>query len=181
MTAADGPPVILTLGTERRRLGVYAAGSASVGEARPTSASSNDHGANVELPQTEARRLVDQLARVTGYYPTGIDAQRRRVGELADELRQLRNGDDTLAQLADLALTRHAGECVALAAELLYGCRELLTDRAVAEMVSELVLMADAMQLGTTLTNPEQRIAAHQVRINQLREQLPTSGEAADG
>ena len=74
-----------------------------------------------------------------------------------------------------------AGECVALAAELLYGCRELLTDRAVAEMVSELVLMADAMQLGTTLTNPEQRIAAHQVRINQLREQLPTSGEAADG
>lgn len=183
MSAADeAPPVILTLGTERRRLGVYSAGTASVGVATPARATSNDHGANMELAQDEARRLIDQLARVTGYYPSGIDAQRRRVRELADELRSLRTGDDTMAELADLALVRHVGDMLALAADLVHQGSDLLaTDRTVQEMLSELVLMADAMQLGTELTNPAERAAAHHRRIHQLREQLPTAGDTTHG
>lgn len=173
--------VHLTLGTERRQLRVYAAGSNRVRVIKGTTASvaPNGSGADVSMEHAEARYLVDALAASIGYYPVhpDLDAQRARVRELAAELREVRDdGEPDTAELAELALSRHVGHHIADAAGLLLNCRDQVADRIVAELLSELVLMADALQLGTAGTNPESRIEAHYDRIQQLRERLPQPG-----
>lgn len=176
------PLVHVTLATERRQLRVYAAGSSRVRVIKGSTASvaPNGSGADVSLEHAEARYLVEALAAAIGYYPVhpDLDAQRDRVRELAAELREVRTEADEpeSAELADLALARHVGHHIADAAGLLLNCRDQVADRTVAEMLSELVLMADALQLGTASTNPEARAESHYARIQWLRERLPQPG-----
>lgn len=176
---ADDFRLHLAVGTGRDRdVSVYAEGTAVRRAARAKAVSTG----LATFDRAGAENLIDAMCAATGYRPEpqarDLDAQRRRIRLLGDELRALRAGDDTLAELAELALTRHVGDIVALAADLLYSCRSnVAADRTVAELLSELVLMADAMHMGTALTNAEARVEAHYARTQQLRKELPTSGE----
>lgn len=168
--------VHLVLGSDRA-VSVYAAGTA----ARRTVKAIAVAPGGGQFDRGGAENLIDALCAATGYRPEpaarDLDTQRARIRQLGDELRALRaEGPAPLDELAELALTRHVGDVVALAADLLHSCRDRLGDRTVAELLSELVLMADAMQLGTQLTNPAERIDAHHARIHELRRQLPTPG-----
>jgi len=160
----------------RRALSVYATGSAMVRTVRTAASSAVDGAAHAQLDDENARDLVDALAAATGHYPQSLDAQRARIAGLTADLVAAADGDDEPAQLAELALTRHIGEMVATAADLVYRCRAYMADHDVAELAAELLGMVDAMRVGQDLTNPEARIAAHYRRIQELRQQLPTPG-----
>jgi hypothetical protein len=170
--------VHLVLGSDRA-VSVYAAGTA----ARRTVKAIAVAPGGGQFDRGGAENLIDALCAATGYRPEpagrDLDTQRARIRQLGDELRALRAvGPAPVDELAELALARHLGDMVALAADLLVDCADLVGgDRTVAEMVAELALMVEAAQLGTTLTNPADRIAAHHHRIHQLRQQLPPTGD----
>ena len=175
------PALWLTLSLHERRLGIYANGSGRVRSVPAVSASAavSTGGAEVGFDVDGARALVDRVAAATGYYPEdpSLDAHRAKLRDLAGELREVRaNGPSPDAELATLALSRHAGQLLADAAQLIYTCRDHMAEYVVAGIAAELVGMLDAMIAGPALTNPEERIRAHKARIDDLSTHLPTPG-----
>lgn len=169
----------LNLVPHRRQLSIYASGSPVVRIVNTSRASAIDGISHAQLDESDARAFVDSLAAATGHYPCepNIDAERARVTELAAGLRVLRGSGGEPAELAELALARHVGHHLANAAELIYLCRDHLEDRTVAELLAEVIGMCDLMMYGHQHSNPEERIAAHRHRIQDLREQLPQPGQ----
>lgn len=183
MADPSTPVLWVTLSTQERRVGVYADGSCRVRSVKAMAASVARTGAEAGLDATAARGLVDRLAAATGYYPEdpSLDAHREKIRELAAELVEVRfNGDTPESELAELALSRHAGQLLAEAARTIYGCRDHMTDYTVGQIAAELVGMVDAM-IGAGLTNPESRINAHMARIETLATHLPRSGHTPGG
>jgi hypothetical protein len=184
-SAADlkgmNPTVWLTLSMHERSVSVYGPGSGRVGSVRAVSASAavSTGGAEVGLDADGARGFIDRMCAAVHYWPENpsLDAHRAKLRDLADELRELRaNGPSPDAELADLALARHAGQLLADAAGLIYTYRAHMANYAVAGIAAELVGMLDAMISGPALTNPEERIRAHKARIDDLADHLPTPG-----
>lgn len=161
---------------------VMSAGSHIIRTARTTGVSTSPQGAEASFTHAQGCDLIDALARATGHYPThpDIDAQRDRIREAAEELRQIRQDarqDPDTAALAELALSRHVGHQLADAAAMIYACRDHMADYTVAKMVAEVIGMLDVIAYSTDVTNPEDRIQAHMRTIRQLAEQLPRPGD----
>jgi len=175
------PTVWLTLSMHERSVSVYGPGSGRVGSVRAVSASAavSTGGAEVGLDADGARGFIDRMCSAVRYYPEdpSLDAHRAKLRDLAGELREVRaNGPSPDAELATLALSRHAGQLLADAAQLIYTCRDHMAEYVVAGIAAELVGMLDAMIAGPALTNPEERIRAHKARIDDLSTHLPTPG-----
>lgn len=166
---------------ERRQLTIYPSGSAMVRTVRMVAGSARAGAGHAQLDEENARHLVDAMAAATGYYPCqpDLDQERARIRVLADELRDRRDAagtDAELAELAELALSRHVGHQLADAAELIHEGGDHLDDRTVAEMMAELAGLVDTILFATERTNPERRRRAHLDRIELLRERLPKPG-----
>lgn len=179
------PRLYVTLDTGRRQVRVYRVGGAMVRAVKVDMISIAPHvgcGAEVAINEAQAVDLVDAVATAAGYFPENpnLDAQRDRIRERAEQLRQLRGDvrqDPGTAALAELALSRHVGHHLADAAAMIYACRDHMADYTVAHMAAEVVGMLDAMAYTTDITNPQDRIQAHMHAIDQLRDQLPKPGE----
>jgi hypothetical protein len=172
----------ITLNPNRREVRVYRVGGALVRTVQVEMISIAPHpgcGAEIAVNDFQAPDLVDSLAAAAHHWPENpsLDAHRDKIRALAAELRELRDdGPSPDAELATLALSRHAGQLLADAAQLIYTCRDHMAEYVVAGIAAELIGMLDAMIAGPALTNPEERIRAHKARIDDLSTHLPTPG-----
>lgn len=172
----------VTLATNRPAIHVMAAGSHHVKTARTTGLSASPQGADATFSHAQACDFIDALCAATGYTPApkerDLDAQRDRTLELAEELREAADdADGELAEVVELALARHVGHVLANAARLIHQVYDHTTDRTVSEMLSELSNLIDTMLFGSRYTNPEELVARHLDRIQELATRLPTPGE----
>jgi hypothetical protein len=176
----------ITISRGRRDVHMMSGGRHLVRTARTTSIGTSPQGADARFSHAQGCDLVDALCATLDYWPgpqeRDLDAQRSATLQLVEDLQEAADAEadaNAPAALAQLALSRHVGHHLADAAYLILNAYDARADRTVVEMLSELGLMIEAMQLGTTLTNPRGRISAHMARLQELRQILPEPGPAA--